>query len=178
VREVDHPAAKLCRGLAGLLAARRAVLQIDLTGDRKGRGTKPFEQGPEKSPVDHHVVVEQDNRVVLRLVDADIVSGGKAQVLGQWNHPDLGKFFSEVADRAVGAPVVDNQDLMIPTILLHSFQNRGDALRQKLFAVPVEYDDRGEAGERTPVVRDPLAGEASQAVDQIKVKQHHRQQRE
>ena len=127
VEERDRAEAPARVDLARLPARLRLVDEVDLTrhAERRRLLVERLEQRGDEVGLDHHVVVEQDDGRVPRLVDAAIGGAGEALVPRQGDHPHVGELRGEMRARVVVAAVVDDDDLAAGRV--HARAPRGAA---------------------------------------------------
>src|SRR5213594_3634577 len=123
VPEFQETLIKIGAGFTGFLAPVGAGKK-DLRGNAKNRRIgKAIEKRPEETAIHDHVVVEEDDYVGLGLRDTPIVPACKTVVAIQREDPHVRKTALDKVHASVGAPVVDDDDVMLASITAYGLQN-------------------------------------------------------
>ena len=116
---------------ASLFPPLGGVCQEDLASNSEDiRRTESGEERRQEVLMDDHVVVKQDQDVVCRCGNAEIISPRKIFVDRTANDSHLGKMIPQVFFRPVSAAVVDHDDFMVASLKLHGSDQRGKRFGQ------------------------------------------------
>src|SRR5574337_951525 len=86
-----------CAGFAGFLPSLSRIREKHLAANSKHvGGAEATQQGGEKILFHDHVIVEQENDVVLRVGDAQVVAAPKIQILFAPDYPNFRKMAANV----------------------------------------------------------------------------------
>ena len=144
-------------GLTGLFATPGLVLEENLARHCKDiLLLEPVQQRLEKIRVHLHIIVQKNDNIVLGGLDTGVIATGKSPIGWQRHNSYRREMSTQEVDTAVATTVIYDDDLMLPALLVDSFDYRREKLLEQMLTIPVENDNTGTAIVRPVCCRDSL----------------------